>query len=241
MPISLRYSTRLDGFLWSLRRPAKYEDFLAERTLTTWGFRDRTDGPWVPPGFLVALRHMGADLRAADAVTLARAKGFESSLRDAEAERRNDTPYAKCLRPLKPFQHQAVNWLYLRGGGVDADSVGLGKTATALGLLQRLWQEAGQDWTEGRPALVVCQAAQKYGWLREIGEVLGPRVAARAVVVDGDERARQRCWLAAEDAPVQHPRQVEVRAVAGAPRDPVQRVPLGDTLANVLVTTVGRR
>ena len=59
-----------------------------------------------------------------------------------------DTPK---LEQLYPFQHQGVEWLINRSGGILADDMGLGKTVQVISAMRLLFNRA-----KLRTALVIC-------------------------------------------------------------------------------------
>ncbi len=85
--------------------------------------------------------------------------------RDAEEQAveilsNHDLPQPADLAiPLRPYQVQGVEYAHLVRGLLIGDDTGLGKTATAIGVM--VAQEA-------RPALVVCQAHLPKQWMGQI-------------------------------------------------------------------------
>lgn len=78
-------------------------------------------------------------------------------------------------KPLFPFQCGGVHFLELRGRGLIADQMGLGKTIQVLAALSR-----NANWF---PALVVAPASVKMNWCREIMNWIGHENVSVDVVV----------------------------------------------------------
>lgn len=76
------------------------------------------------------------------------------------------SPCRRCGVKLRKHQRVGVAWLYLRGKGLIADQVGLGKTAQAAGLLAVIKQVGELD--DGRRAVVICRPAAIDQWRKEL-------------------------------------------------------------------------
>ena len=70
-----------------------------------------------------------------------------------------DTPK---LEQLYPFQHQGVEWLINRSGGILADDMGLGKTVQVVSAMRLLFNRA-----KLRTTLVICPKGLIATWERE--------------------------------------------------------------------------
>ena len=98
-----------------------------------------------------------------------------------------------CGVILRPHQRVGVLWLYARGTGLLADSVGSGKTAQVAGLLA-LCKETGELGEHSR-AVIVCQASAVLQWQRELRRFL-PLIQIAAVTGSMPRPKRVEAYLA---------------------------------------------
>lgn len=89
---------------------------------------------------------------------------------------------------LYPFQEEAREKMTDRGRMLLAVVMGGGKTVITLNTLEQLFQT-----NEVSRVVVVVPAALKYQWLREINKFTN----SRAVVIDGNAKARETLWRSA--------------------------------------------
>jgi SNF2 family DNA or RNA helicase len=82
-----------------------------------------------------------------------------------EGLRQLPSPCRKCGISFRKHQRVGIAWLYMRGRGLIADQVGLGKTAQAAGLLALLKQTGELD---GQRSVVVCRPAAIGQWRDEL-------------------------------------------------------------------------
>jgi SNF2 family DNA or RNA helicase len=82
-------------------------------------------------------------------------------------------PCRRCGIRLRHHQKVGIAWLYMRGKGLIADQVGMGKTGIAAGLFA-LQKQAGE--LNGSRALVVCKGSATGQWVVELNRFL-PRLA----------------------------------------------------------------
>ena len=94
-----------------------------------------------------------------------------------------DTPK---LEQLYPFQHQGVEWLINRSGGILADDMGLGKTVQVISAMRLLFNRA-----EIRTALVICPKGLIATWEREFGR-WAPELGVAVLVPPA--RLREDAW-----------------------------------------------
>jgi non-specific serine/threonine protein kinase len=123
------------------------------------------------------------------------AEGALGELLAGEVERRLEpvsTPDG-FTGALRPYQQRGLAWLafleQLGLGGILADDMGLGKSATILALLLHRRAEAG-----GGPTLLVCPMSLVGNWQREVAK-FAPEL--RVHVHHGAERARGRAFTTA--------------------------------------------
>lgn len=83
-----------------------------------------------------------------------------------EGMRQLPSPCRRCGVKFRAHQRVGIAWLYLRGKGLIADQVGLGKTAQAAGLIALIKQNGELD--DGRRAIVVCRPAAIDQWKKEL-------------------------------------------------------------------------
>lgn len=83
------------------------------------------------------------------------------------------SPCRRCGIKFRRHQRVGIAWLYMRGHGLIADQVGLGKTGQAAGLLALIKQNG--ELTDGRRAVVVCRPAAIAQWVAELHRFL-PRL-----------------------------------------------------------------
>lgn len=76
------------------------------------------------------------------------------------------SPCRNCGIKFRRHQKVGIAWLYMRGSGLIADQVGLGKTGQAAGLLALIKQNGEMD--GGRRAVVVCRPAAIDQWRKEL-------------------------------------------------------------------------
>lgn len=73
------------------------------------------------------------------------------------------------LRELRDYQHDGADWLVENRGGVLGDSMGLGKTTTAVVAAERM----RMSWHAQAPVLIVGPRFVRDVWRRELQAVLG--------------------------------------------------------------------
>ncbi len=110
-----------------------------------------------------------------------------------EAGATANPPCRRCGIRLRRHQRIGVAWLYLRGRGLIADQVGLGKTAIAAGLLAALKQSGELD---TRRAVVIVRPSVLDQWVGELHRFLPKLVIAAAT---GTRRARVATYCAGWD------------------------------------------
>jgi SNF2 family DNA or RNA helicase len=126
-----------------------------------------------------------ARLRAADKIqtlpdfVLPELTWFNSSPCDKhstldEGLRQMPSPCRRCGIRFRRHQRVGIAWLYMRGHGLIADQVGLGKTGQAAGLLAVIKQNG--ELSDGRRVVVVCRPAAIDQWVKELHRFL-PRFA----------------------------------------------------------------
>lgn len=76
------------------------------------------------------------------------------------------SPCRHCGIRFRRHQRVGIAWLYMRGHGLIADQVGLGKTGQAAGLLALIKQNGELD--GNRRAVVVCRPAAIDQWRKEL-------------------------------------------------------------------------
>lgn len=104
------------------------------------------------------------------------------------------SPCRQCGIRFRRHQRVGIAWLYLRGSGLIADQVGLGKTGQAAGLLAIIRQNG--ELNEGRRAVVVCRPAALDQWQKELRRMLPDFTIADA---SGTRRQRVDTYLAPWD------------------------------------------
>jgi SNF2 family DNA or RNA helicase len=92
-----------------------------------------------------------------------------------------------CGIRLRQHQRVGIAWLYMRGKGLIADQVGLGKTAQAAGLIAAAI-EAG-EYDAGEHAVVICRPAALRQWVRELTRFL-PGVTIESAIGTAARRHR---------------------------------------------------
>lgn len=90
--------------------------------------------------------------------------GRHSSL--DEGLRQFPSPCRDCGITFRKHQRVGIAWLYMRGRGLIADQVGLGKTAQAAGLLAIMKQAGELD--DGSRIVVVCRPPAIDQWRKEL-------------------------------------------------------------------------
>lgn len=88
----------------------------------------------------------------------------------AEGMRQLPSPCRRCGVEFRRHQRVGIAWLYMRGSGLIADQVGLGKTAQAAGLLALIKQN-GELKGDAR-VIVVCRPAAIDQWCQELARFL---------------------------------------------------------------------
>lgn len=83
------------------------------------------------------------------------------------------SPCRRCGIKFRRHQRVGIAWLYMRGSGLIADQVGLGKTGQAAGLIAAIKQNG--ELSDGRRVVVVCRPAAIDQWVRELERFL-PRL-----------------------------------------------------------------
>lgn len=91
----------------------------------------------------------------------------------AEGLRQLPSPCRRCGIKFRRHQRVGIAWLYMRGHGLIADQVGLGKTGQAAGLLAVIKQNG--ELSDGRRVVVVCRPAAIDQWVAELHRFL-PRM-----------------------------------------------------------------
>ncbi len=89
-----------------------------------------------------------------------------------EGLRQMPSPCRRCGVKFRAHQRVGIAWLHMRGSGLIADQVGLGKTAQAAGLLAVTKQTGELD---GQRVVVVCRPAALPQWVGELRRFL-PRL-----------------------------------------------------------------
>lgn len=79
------------------------------------------------------------------------------------------SPCRRCGVRFRAHQRVGIAWLFMRGSGLIADQVGLGKTAQAAGLLAVARQTGELD---GERTVVVCRPAALPQWVDELNRFL---------------------------------------------------------------------
>lgn len=87
-----------------------------------------------------------------------------------EGLRQLPSPCRRCGIKFRRHQRVGIAWLYMRGRGLIADQVGLGKTGQAAGLLAVIKQNG--ELTDGRRVVVVCRPAAIDQWVKELNRFL---------------------------------------------------------------------
>ncbi len=155
---------------------------------------------------LVDVRNLSQDARFAAAnkiramrdITLPDLEHFNSSPCERhstleEGLRQLPSPCRRCGVTFRQHQRVGIAWLYVRGHGLIADQVGLGKTAQAAGLLAIAKQTGELD---GQRVVVVCRPAALPQWVSELRRFL-PRLTT--VDNTGTHRQRVEKYLATWD------------------------------------------
>lgn len=83
------------------------------------------------------------------------------------------SPCRRCGIKFRRHQRVGIAWLYMRGHGLIADQVGLGKTGQAAGLLAVIKQNG--ELSAGSRVVVVCRPAAIGQWVDELERFL-PRM-----------------------------------------------------------------
>ena len=94
-----------------------------------------------------------------------------------EGLRQAPSPCRRCGIKFRKHQRVGIAWLYMRGKGLIADQVGLGKTGQAAGLLAMIKQSGELD--GGKRVIVICRPAAIDQWRAEL-----MRFLPKLVVVD---------------------------------------------------------
>ena len=94
-----------------------------------------------------------------------------------------DTPK---LEQLYPFQHQGVEWLINRSGGILADDMGLGKTVQVISAMRLLFNRA-----KLRTVLVICPKGLIATWEREFSR-WAPELGVAVLIPPA--RLREEAW-----------------------------------------------
>lgn len=89
-----------------------------------------------------------------------------------EGLRQFPSPCRRCGIRFRRHQKVGIAWLYMRGKGLIADQVGLGKTGQAAGVLALIKQNGELD---GKKVVVVCRPAAIDQWVKELNRFL-PRL-----------------------------------------------------------------
>lgn len=87
-----------------------------------------------------------------------------------EGLRQVPSPCRRCGIAFRKHQRVGIAWLYMRGKGLIADQVGLGKTGQAAGLLALVKQNG--ELTPANRAVVVCRPAAIGQWKDELNRFL---------------------------------------------------------------------
>jgi SNF2 family DNA or RNA helicase len=122
------------------------------------------------------MRHAAADkIRTMGDFALPELTEFNSEPCDSHATldeglRQFPSPCRKCGIVFRAHQRVGIAWLYMRGKGLIADQVGLGKTAQAAGLLAAIKQVGELD--GGKRIVVVCRPAALPQWVAELRRFL---------------------------------------------------------------------
>jgi SNF2 family DNA or RNA helicase len=87
-----------------------------------------------------------------------------------EGLRQFPSPCRRCGIKFRKHQRVGIAWLYMRGSGLIADQVGLGKTGQAAGLIAVIKQ--ADELTGGRRIVVVCRPAAISQWTKELHRFL---------------------------------------------------------------------
>lgn len=114
-------------------------------------------------------------------------QGWVEDLPDGSQRTVVDRPAPGCRQcgiHFRKHQRVGVSWLYLRGRGLLADTVGSGKTAHAAGLIALL-RETGE--LDRGKVLVVCRAPAILQWQTELARMI-PAVAT--ITATGTRRER---------------------------------------------------
>lgn len=90
-----------------------------------------------------------------------------------EGLRQQPSPCRRCGIRFRRHQRVGIAWLYMRGHGLIADQVGLGKTGQAAGLIALIKQNG--ELSDGSRAVVVCRPAAIPQWCDELRRFL-PRL-----------------------------------------------------------------
>lgn len=90
-----------------------------------------------------------------------------------EGLRQLPSPCRRCGIKFRRHQRIGIAWLYMRGHGLIADQVGLGKTGQAAGLLAVIKQNG--ELSDGRRVVVVCRPGAIDQWVKELQRFL-PRL-----------------------------------------------------------------
>ena len=98
-----------------------------------------------------------------------------------------------CGIELRPHQRAGAAWLYLRSGGLLADSAGSGKTAQVAAMLA-MCRQTGELGEHNR-AVIVCQASAVLQWAAELRRLL-PRLQVSAVTGSMPRTRRVQAYLA---------------------------------------------
>lgn len=102
-----------------------------------------------------------------------------------EGLRQFPSPCRSCGVAFRKHQRVGVAWLYMRGRGLIADQVGLGKTAQAAGLLALVKQTGELD--DDSRVVVICRPSALDQWRKEL-----IRFLPSFTVVDNALPARKR-------------------------------------------------
>ncbi len=86
-----------------------------------------------------------------------------------EGLRQFPSPCRRCGIKFRKHQRVGIAWLYMRGSGLIADQVGLGKTGQAAGLIALIKQNGELD---GKRIVVVCRPAAIPQWVKELQRLL---------------------------------------------------------------------
>ena len=141
------------------------------------------------------VRHTAADqVRTLADFTLPELTWFNSAPcphhRDLATGAQQIPPCRACGIVLRKHQRVGVAWLYLRGKGLIADQVGLGKTPQAAALIAAI-KQAG-ELAQGRRVVVICRPSALSQWHQELTRLL-PRLAT--VTATGTREQRVNTYL----------------------------------------------